>query len=71
MTTDKFRPVHWSHIESGQIIAWGVERKKAGERHYKPVGLNGEVCPFKTKEEAQAKCDELNAPHSSPSGDRG
>mgnify|MGYP000337795517 CR=1 FL=1 len=60
---DKFRPVHWSdlHQVGAPIIGWGIERKAHGENRYKPVGYNGEIHPFKSKQEAQVVCDELNA----------
>lgn len=59
----KFRPVHWSDISKpgAPIIGWGLDEKKAGERRYKPVGHDGQIHPFATKAEAQAKCNELNA----------
>lgn len=61
--SDKFRPVNWADINQpgAPIIGWGIERKKDGERRYKPVGYNGEIHPFKTKKEAQAVCINLNA----------
>jgi hypothetical protein len=62
ITADKYRPVHWSDINQpgAPIVGWGLERKKAGERYYKPVGYKGEIHPFKTKKEAQAVCNDLN-----------
>lgn len=57
---DKFRPMHWSKITTGEIVGWGIERKRAGAPRYIPVGYKGEVHPFKTKAEAQAVCDRLN-----------
>lgn len=59
----KFRPVNWADINQpgAPIIGWGIERKLDGERRYKPVGYNGEIHPFKTKKEAQAVCNDLNA----------
>jgi hypothetical protein len=60
--SDKFRPVDWSDISKpgAPIVGWGIERKKQGERRYRPVGYNGEIHPFKTKQEAQQVCDQLN-----------
>ena len=60
---DKFRPVSWSDITKpgAPIIGWGIERKRVGERRYTPVGYQGEVHPFKTKNDAHVLCDELNA----------
>ena len=62
MNTDRFRPVDWSDLSKpgAPIIGYGIERMKAGERRYKPVGYNGEIHPFKTKKEAQAVCTKLN-----------
>jgi hypothetical protein len=58
----KFRPVHWSDLyEPGApIIGWGIERKQKGKHRYIPVGINGEIHPYKTKKEAQEMCDSLN-----------
>ena len=58
----KFRPVHWSDISKpgAPIIGWGLEQKKPGDHRYKPVGYEGQIHPFATKAEAQAKCNELN-----------
>lgn len=60
---DKFRPVHWSDINQpgAPIIGWGIERKKARERFYRPVGYEGKIHPFASKREAQAVCDQLNS----------
>jgi hypothetical protein len=60
---DKFRPVNWADLnqDGAPIIGWGIERKKADERRYKPVGYKGEIHPFKTKHEAQVVRDELSA----------
>ena len=60
---DKFRPVHWSDIyqPGAPIIGWGLERKKAGERFYKPIGYNGQIHPFATKKEALEVCAQLNS----------
>lgn len=60
----RFRPVDWCDINKpgAPIVGWGIERKLNGDRRYKPVGYNGLICPFKTKKEAQAVCNELNNP---------
>lgn len=62
ITNDKFRPVHWSDLsqEGAPIVGWGIERKKSGARHYKPVAYKGEIHPFQSKKEAQKICDNLN-----------
>lgn len=59
----KFRPVHWSDISKpgAPIVGWGIERKLATERRYKPVGYHGKIHPFRSKAEAQKVCDELMA----------
>lgn len=58
----KFRPVHWHDINTTppKLIGWGVEEKPKGKRAYVPRAFRGETHPFKTKEEAQQVCDELN-----------
>ena len=58
----KFRPVHWSDISKPgcPIVGWGLEEKPDGKRRYIPRGYNGEVHPFKSKQEAQTICDSLN-----------
>lgn len=63
-SSDKFRPVSWSdiYLPGAPIVGWGIERKKAGERRYRPVGYLGEIHPFTTKKEAQAVCNQLNSP---------
>ncbi len=58
---DKYRPVSWSDISEpgAPILGWGIERKQAGERRYKPVGYQGSIHPFKTKKAAQKVCTAL------------
>jgi hypothetical protein len=57
---DKYRPLKWTDISSPDKPTWGIERKQAGERKYKPVGYRGSINPFKTKKAAQKVCNELN-----------
>lgn len=59
----KFRPVHWHDIRTtpAKLVGWGLEEKPKGKRGYIMRAYLGEFYPFKTKEEAQKVCDELNA----------
>lgn len=55
----RYRPVHWSDLRTGRVLAWGIERRK-DKGQYRPIGYEGSPHPFKTKAEAQAVCDRLN-----------
>ena len=59
----KFRPVHWHDLRlcGAVLVGWGIEEKPKGKRAYIPRAFRGETHPFKTKDEAQKVCDELNA----------
>lgn len=59
----RFRPVPYHKVTArgAQFMGYGVECKKAGDTRYRPVGYQGKAVPFKTKKDANAACEELNA----------
>jgi hypothetical protein len=58
-----FRPVLWSDIYKvkNRELGWGIEEKMKGKRAYVPRAIDGQIHPFKTKAQAQLRCNELNA----------
>lgn len=58
----KFRPAPWHDLRLGGavLVGWGIEEKPKGKRAYVPRSYRGEIHPFKTKEDAQKACDDLN-----------
>lgn len=63
MSDARYRPNVWNDISKpgAPVVGHGLDERQAGARHYKPVGWQGGHAPFKTPEEAKAKCAQLNA----------